>query len=152
MIRFIASLTHPVHFHSKFVRRAFCSLSQDKIILKGLVFHGFHGVYESEKILGQKFVLDVECSLDLKKPGTTGALSDTVNYALLVKDITGVVCGERHDLIEAVGESVVSLILSKYPRIQQVKILVKKPHIALEGVLDYVGVELTRRRELLPKE
>jgi dihydroneopterin aldolase len=103
-------------------------------------------VYPAEKILGQKFLVDVECALDLSKAGSTSQLADTVDYDCLVKDIKSVMCGKSQDLLEAVGQSVASLLIQNYPRIMQVKILIKKPHIAIEGVLDYVGVELTRRR------
>ncbi len=39
----------------------------DKIILKNLGFYGYHGVLEAENILGQKFFVDVELGVSLKK-------------------------------------------------------------------------------------
>lgn len=50
-------------------------------MLKGLVFHGYHGVLEEERRLGQKFVVDIEASADLSRAGATDDLQDTVNYA-----------------------------------------------------------------------
>ena len=32
----------------------------DKIILKGIQFHGYHGVAEAERQLGQKYEIDLE--------------------------------------------------------------------------------------------
>ena len=32
----------------------------DKIILKGIRFHGYHGVAEAERQLGQKYEIDLE--------------------------------------------------------------------------------------------
>lgn len=54
---------------------------RDTILLKGLVFHGYHGVLEEERRLGQKFVVDIEASADLARAGQTDDLADTVNYA-----------------------------------------------------------------------
>ncbi|MBA0870824.1 hypothetical protein Goshw_017648 [Gossypium schwendimanii] len=34
--------------------------TEDKLILRGLKFHGFHGVKPEEKKLGQNFLVDVD--------------------------------------------------------------------------------------------
>ncbi|KAL8161035.1 hypothetical protein V2J09_012524 [Rumex salicifolius] len=56
------------------------SLKGDKLVLRGLKFHGFHGVKPEERKLGQKFVIDVDAWLDLKAAGISDDLSDTVSY------------------------------------------------------------------------
>lgn len=55
-------------------------LKGDKLILRGLKFHGFHGVKEEEQKLGQKFLVDVDAWMDLRKPGQSDKLSDTISY------------------------------------------------------------------------
>lgn len=55
-------------------------LKGDKLILRGLKFHGFHGVKEEERKLGQKFLVDVDAWMDLRKPGQSDQLSDTISY------------------------------------------------------------------------
>ena len=52
----------------------------DKLILRGLKFHGFHGVKPGEKKLGQKFLVDVDVWMDLRLAGKSDLLSDTVSY------------------------------------------------------------------------
>lgn len=52
----------------------------DKLILKGLTFHGFHGVKPEERKLGQKFLVDVDAWMDLRAAGKSDILSDTVSY------------------------------------------------------------------------
>ena len=52
----------------------------DKLILRGLKFHGFHGVKPEEKKLGQKFLVDVDAWMDLRMAGKSDLLSDTVSY------------------------------------------------------------------------
>lgn len=53
----------------------------DKLVLRGLKFHGFHGVKPEEKTLGQKFVVDVDAWMDLRKAGISDCLSDTISYS-----------------------------------------------------------------------
>ena len=43
--------------------------NRDKIILKGLVFFGYHGVHSAERQLGQRFVVDAELTVDLALAG-----------------------------------------------------------------------------------
>jgi hypothetical protein len=43
--------------------------NRDKIILKGLVFFGHHGVHSAERQLGQRFVVDAELAVDLALAG-----------------------------------------------------------------------------------
>lgn len=42
----------------------------DKILMGGMSFHGYHGVFGAEKELGQKFLVDVEATVDLRPPGS----------------------------------------------------------------------------------
>uniref|UniRef100_A0A453RRD8 Dihydroneopterin aldolase/epimerase domain-containing protein n=1 Tax=Aegilops tauschii subsp. strangulata TaxID=200361 RepID=A0A453RRD8_AEGTS len=53
----------------------------DKLILRGLQFHGFHGVKQEEKTLGQKFVIDVDAWMDLAAAGDSDDISHTVSYS-----------------------------------------------------------------------
>ena len=52
----------------------------DKLILRGLLFHGFHGVKPEERKLGQKFLVDIDAWLDLRSAGVSDRLSDTISY------------------------------------------------------------------------
>ena len=123
----------------------------DKIHLRGMVFHGYHGVYEGEKQLGQKFILDCELSLSphiFQNAAENDNVKQTVNYAAVYSEIKKVVELERFDLIESLGERVSSLILKDFPDVKEVKLCVKKPHVAVEGIVEYLGIETVRKREV----
>uniref|UniRef100_A0ABL6WF27 dihydroneopterin aldolase n=1 Tax=Cannabis sativa TaxID=3483 RepID=A0ABL6WF27_CANSA len=55
-------------------------LKGDKLILRGLMFHGYHGVKPEENKLGQKFLVDIDAWLDLRSAGASDNLSDTISY------------------------------------------------------------------------
>lgn len=57
----------------------------DRLILRGLRFHGFHGVKKEERTLGQKFVVDVDAWMDLCKAGKTDLLADTISYTAIYR-------------------------------------------------------------------
>ena len=51
----------------------------DYIRLKNMVFYGYHGVEESEKILGARFELDLVIGANLQKASETDDLNDTID-------------------------------------------------------------------------
>ncbi|KAH9301127.1 hypothetical protein KI387_012710 [Taxus chinensis] len=116
----------------------------DKLVLQGLKFHGFHGVLEEERKLGQKFLVDINAWLDLKNAGKSDKLEDTVSYAEIYSLVKDIVEGPPHSLLESVAESIASSIFGKFPRIHSLRIRVGKPHVAISGIVDYLGVEICR--------
>ncbi len=117
----------------------------DKIIINGLKIFGYHGVNPEEKRDGQNFVLDVTILKDLKKPGFTDNLNDTVSYSKVIKTINKVFNEEKYDLIEKVAQKVAESILHCYD-VEEVKVLLKKPEAPMKAEFNYVAVEVTRRR------
>lgn len=59
----------------------------DKLVLRGLKFHGFHGVKPEEKKLGQKFLIDVDAWMDLRVAGKSDNLSDTISYTEIYRSV-----------------------------------------------------------------
>lgn len=57
-----------------------------------------------------------------------------------------VVEGQPHNLLESVAQLIASTTLSKYPKISAVRVKVGKPHVAVHGPLDYLGVEILRHQ------
>lgn len=118
----------------------------DKIHIKGLEIYAYHGVNPEEKIEGQPFVLDIELSLNLKKPSETDDLEDTVSYAKAVKTVKAVMGEAKYDLIEKAAGRVVEQLLEDFPKVSQVHILLKKPKAPVKAEFEYMAVELTRGR------
>ena len=44
-------------------------MADDRIVLEGMVFYGYHGVSPAEQELGQRFVVDLEAHRDLRAAG-----------------------------------------------------------------------------------
>lgn len=118
----------------------------DKLILRGLMFHGFHGVKPEERTLGQKFLIDVDAWMDLQAAGKSDCLSDTISYTEIYRIVKEIVEGPPQNLLESVAQLIASTTLSKYPQISAVRVKVGKPHVAVPGPLDYLGVEILRHR------
>ncbi|HEV2125762.1 MAG TPA: dihydroneopterin aldolase [Chloroflexota bacterium] len=121
-------------------------MSGDRIFLEGMVFYGYHGVDAAEKTLGQRFVVDVEIAKDLRAPGRTDSVADTVNYADVYRFAKNVVEGPSRDLLEAVAEEIARRIAEYWPEIEEIRVRVRKPEVSIKGsVLAAAGVEIVRR-------
>ena len=119
---------------------------QDQIILKGMMFYGYHGVNPEERLVGQKFVVDVTVECSLLKPSLSDMVSDTVSYSDLFKTVKSIVEGPPHNLLESVAKNISDSILLSYD-VESISVTIKKPDVPINGAnLDYAGVTLTRTK------
>ena len=117
----------------------------DQILLEGMRFYAYHGVNPEERALGQRFMVDVILAVDLRLPGQSDDLADTVSYSAVYKVVRGIVEGEPRNLIEAVAEEIAAAILSGFPDVARVTATVRKPEVPMKGsLLDAAGVRITR--------
>ena len=117
----------------------------DKIILKGIRFHGYHGVEEAERQLGQKYEIDLELMTDLSAAGKTDDLAQTIDYAQVVQLVIEIGTGQSFQLFEALAETIAETILAQF-QIKEIRIAVKKLSPPIEPRLAYAGVEIHRKR------
>jgi dihydroneopterin aldolase len=117
----------------------------DEILLEGMRFYAYHGVNPEERALGQRFLVDVVMAVDLRRPGQSDDLADTVSYSNVYKVVRGIVEGEPRNLIEAVAEEIAAAILTGFPPVARVTVTVRKPEVPMKGsLLDAAGVRITR--------
>lgn len=116
----------------------------DVVFLEGLQFYGYHGVNAEERSLGQRFLVDVELTTDLRAAGRADDLTQTVNYSLVYKRVQTIVEGPPLNLIEAVAEEIATALMADFP-VSSVTVTVRKPEVALRGaMLRAAGVRIVR--------
>lgn len=126
--------------------QAAAALPEDRIILEGMVFFGYHGTQPAERELGQRFEVDVELWLDLAAAGASDDLNATVDYSAVYRSARAIVEGEPVGLTETVAERIAAAALVESELIRQVRVRVRKPNVRLEDtVLAGSIVEVTRR-------
>ena len=117
----------------------------DKITLKGIQFHGYHGVTESERQVGQKYEIDVELIGDLSVAGQTDDLVHTIDYGEVVNRLKAIGTERSFQLIEALAETAATTLLDCFP-VNEVRIIVKKLSPPIEAMLSYASVEIHRKK------
>ncbi|GLK84890.1 MULTISPECIES: dihydroneopterin aldolase [Ancylobacter] len=118
----------------------------DRIFLRGIELHAYHGLYEEEARLGQRFVIDVDWWLDAHAAAEHDDYGETVGYEKVFETVHAVSSGHRFHILEAFAEAIAAEILRRYARVERVRVELHKPHAPIPGVLRDVGVEIVRQR------
>lgn len=116
----------------------------DQIIIENLEIFGYHGVFEEEAFLGQKFIVNARLYLDTRQAGQTDDLTQSLDYGEVCQFIKKLVETERYMLIEKIAEEIASGLLLTYELLQKVEITVKKPWAPVRVHLDTVAVRIER--------
>ena len=127
-------------------------MKEDRILLEGMVFHGYHGTLPAERELGQPFVVDVELRLDLRPAALSDDLTRSVDYGEVHRRAKEIVEGPPVNLIETVAERIAAAVLENYPLVEAARVKVVKPDVRLDDtVLTGSAVEILRRRDAGPR-
>ncbi len=118
----------------------------DRIFVRGLALHAYHGVMPHEAKVGQTFTLDLDLEIDLSAAARSDKVVDTVSYDKVVDCTTEAFCGQRYRLIEAAAGCVADAVLTTFARVRSVRVTIHKPHAPIAATFDDVGVTLVRSR------
>lgn len=118
----------------------------DKIVLKGLHFYGYHGVFPEETRKGQPFSVDLVMELDTTDAVRSDSIRDTVDYSAVYTTVQEIVEGKPYKLIEKVAAVIAETVLRTYERIQAVEVTLHKPQAPIDGHFDDVTFVIRRSR------
>jgi dihydroneopterin aldolase len=119
----------------------------DRITLRGISAVGHHGVFDFERQQGQRFVVDVSCTLDLAEAATTDDLASTIDYGALAESVVDDIEGVPLNLIEALAERIAQTCL-RHGAVAEVEVTVHKPQAPMPVPVADVAVTLTRSKQI----
>lgn len=122
------------------------SKTRDRIILSDLAFYGYHGVMLEENKLGQRFRIDLECGLDLRRAGETDLVEATVSYADIYALVKAATEDTRYKLIEALAQHIVDRLFTAFSPFEWIRIRIRKPEAPIPAVAGEFAIELFRTR------
>lgn len=101
-------------------------MAKDIIFIEGLEIETIIGVYEHERDIKQKVVLDIEMTLPESNASSSDDLRHTVDYDAVSKLVTSYVIDTQYQLIESLAEQVASLVLGAFAT-DSLKLKLSKP-------------------------
>ncbi len=116
-----------------------------RIILEGLEFHAYHGVYPHERSSGNKFEVDVSVETAINPSAFEDDLGGTINYEALY-DLVKLEMAKPSKLLERVGHAIAGRILSTFPHALSVQINIAKFNPPIGGVCRKASVTISQVR------
>lgn len=117
----------------------------DRIRIAGIEVLARHGVLDVEKQNDQKFLIDLDLTIDLSAAAATDRLEDTVDYGELSQRTHDYVASNSYDLIEKLAHGIADLAMG-YAKVEAVEVTVHKPDAPMEVPFADVSVTVSRER------
>ncbi|HJR14937.1 MAG TPA: dihydroneopterin aldolase [Rhodanobacteraceae bacterium] len=86
----------------------------DIVFIEALEVETVIGIYDWERNIRQKVVLDVEMAFDNRKPATSDEIKDTVDYKAVSKRLIAFVETANFELVETLAERCVAIIREEF--------------------------------------
>ena len=121
-----------------------------RVALEGMEFFAYHGYYDEEQKMGNKYSVDVAVDTDLTAAAQHDALAQTVNYELLYRIIAGVMSRPSR-LLEALNLQIIKEVFKRFPGVELVVVSISKFNPPIGGVCREAKVIMSKRREEIEK-
>lgn len=114
------------------------------IRIKNAIFYAYHGALQEEQMIGGVFEADIDIYTDFSNAAIKDDLKLTINYDEVYKYVNKIVNGKKYYLIETLATIIADGLLEKYKNISKIAVRVRKHHVPVGGVLDYVEAEVIK--------
>ncbi|MDQ7063049.1 MAG: dihydroneopterin aldolase [candidate division KSB1 bacterium] len=114
--------------------------------MKNMLFHAYHGVWDEEREVGQRFQVDVEIYDDFSVAGKSDRLKDTIDLYRVYQVVEEVVVRRQFKLVEALAETIAQALLQQF-NIREIRVRVRKPNSPIKGISDGIEVEIVRKAQ-----
>jgi 7,8-dihydroneopterin aldolase/epimerase/oxygenase len=104
-----------------------------QIALEGMEFFAFHGHFDEEQKLGNKYAIDVIIESNIDAASESDKLKYAIDYVVVyncVKEVMDI----KHRLLEHIGNEIAEAIFAKFPEIEGIKVMVSKFNPPIGGV------------------
>lgn len=116
----------------------------DIIFLSGLTTECIIGIWDWERRVKQKVVIDLEMAADIRRAASSDAIEDTLDYKRVSKRLLAFVAESQFQLVETLTERIAQIIVTEF-EVPWVRVRLNKQG-AIRGSRD-VGILIERRAE-----
>jgi len=113
------------------------------IQIENMEFYSFHGHFKEERIVGNKFLVDLTIETDMKIPAESDNLKDAVNYQRVYEIVKQQMELKSH-LLEHIAGRILDAIYAEMKGINKVTVKVSKLNPPMGGKIGSVSVILSR--------
>ena len=86
----------------------------DKIFLSSLNVECIVGIWEWERRVKQRVVIDLEMATDIRKAAASDHIADTIDYKKVAKRVLAFVGESQYQLVETLTENIAKVIITEF--------------------------------------
>jgi dihydroneopterin aldolase len=113
------------------------------IKIENMEFYSFHGHFKEERIVGNKFLVDLTIETDMELPAASDNLKDAVNYQRVYEIVKSQMEIKSH-LLEHIAGRILDAIYTEMKGIEKITVKVSKMNPPMGGKIGSVSILLTR--------
>ena len=117
----------------------------DKISLEGLEFFAYHGYYDEEQKIGNKYAVDLSVYADLSEAANEDKLPKTINYETLYNIVLGEIQKSAR-LLEHIAQRIISATFEELSEVKKIEVSVSKFNPPVGGMCNRAKVTLIREK------
>ena len=115
------------------------------IALEGLEFFAYHGFYPEERIIGNRYGVDISVQTDFSKAAEQDKIKYTVNYGVLYEIVKEEMLVSSL-LLEHIAQKIISRVIGQFPQVEAVEITIRKFNPPIGGVCRASRVTIKENR------
>jgi len=109
------------------------------IQIENMEFYSFHGHFKEERIVGNKFRVDLTIETDMTLPAASDNLKDAVNYQRVYEIVKSQMEMKSH-LLEHIAGRILDAVYAELEGIKKIKVKVYKMNPPMGGKIGSVSV------------
>ncbi|MDO5651918.1 MAG: dihydroneopterin aldolase [Moraxella sp.] len=115
------------------------------VFIKDLTIDTMVGVYDWERAIKQRLIIDVELSCDMNAAFISDDVADAINYKSVCEDIERLCHEYQAKLLERLANGIIEYLFEHYP-CTKISLSIKKPNAIKNAV---VGVNVVRTKSVV---
>lgn len=115
----------------------------DVVFIEGLRVDTVIGVYDWERVILQKLVIDAQLSCDISQAAASDDVAYVIDYQAVCDDIERICVETKAQLLETLAQKIATHILQNYP-CHAITLSIHKPDAVKQAAS--VGVKISRSK------
>jgi dihydroneopterin aldolase len=115
------------------------------IRIEQMEFYSFHGCFEEERIVGNRFIVGLELETDMSRAVQTDRIEDALNYQTAYELVKAEMKTTSY-LLEHIANRILDALFAQFPQLEKATVKVSKMNPPMGGKIGSVSVEIQRAR------
>jgi 7,8-dihydroneopterin aldolase/epimerase/oxygenase len=113
------------------------------IQIEGMEFYAYHGHYDEERVVGNRFLLDISIETDTRPAEKSDNIADALNYQHVYALIKEEMELKKSHLLEHIGRRIIDRLRAEIKGINRIRVKIKKMHPPMGGQINCVSVTIS---------